>query len=69
MLDIRSESLYELVPEMQDVMGLRALRPDAAAASVRPFATDTGSNDTGSSVVPEVMWLSGHVLKASVVVY
>ena len=30
-LDIRSESLYELVPEIQDVMGLRALRPDAAA--------------------------------------
>ena len=30
-LDIRSERLYELVPEIPDVMGFRALRPDAAA--------------------------------------
>ena len=28
-LDIRSESLYELAPDIPDVMGLRALRPDA----------------------------------------
>ena len=33
-LDIRSESLYELVPDIPDVMGLRALRPDAAAVKV-----------------------------------
>ena len=33
-LDIRSESLYEIVPEIQDVMGLRAVRPDAAAVKV-----------------------------------
>ena len=33
-LDMRSESLYEFVPEIQDVMGLRALRPDAAAVKV-----------------------------------
>ena len=33
-LDIRSESLYELAPEIQDVMGLRALRPDAAVVKV-----------------------------------
>ena len=33
-LDIRSESLCELVPEIQDVMGLRAPRPDAAAVKV-----------------------------------
>ena len=29
-LDIRSDSLYELTPELQDVIGLRAVRPDAA---------------------------------------
>ena len=33
-LDIRSESLYELVPDISDVMGLRALRPEAAAVKV-----------------------------------
>ena len=33
-LDIRSESLYELAPEIQDVMGLRALKPDAAVVKV-----------------------------------
>ena len=33
-LDIRLESLYELAPEIQDVMGLRALRPDATATKV-----------------------------------
>ena len=33
-LDIRSESLYELVPDIPDVMGLRAFRPDAAAVKV-----------------------------------
>ena len=27
-------SLYELVPDIPDVMGLRALRPDAAAVKV-----------------------------------
>ena len=30
-LDIRSERLYELAPDIPDVMGLRALRPNAAA--------------------------------------
>ena len=30
--DIRSDSLYELASELQDVMGLRAVRPDAAVA-------------------------------------
>ena len=33
-LDIRSEYLYELGPDIPDVMGLRALRPDAAAVKV-----------------------------------
>ena len=33
-LDIRSESLYELAPEIQDVMGLRALKPDEAVVKV-----------------------------------
>ena len=33
-LDIRSDSLYELAPELQDVMGLRAVRPNAAVAKV-----------------------------------
>ena len=33
-LDIRSESLYELVTDIPDVIGLRALRPDAAAVKV-----------------------------------
>ena len=33
-LDIRSDSLYELTPELQDVIGLRAIRPDAAVAKV-----------------------------------
>ena len=33
-LDIRSESLHELVPDIPDVMGLRPLRPDAAAVKV-----------------------------------
>ena len=33
-LDIRSESLYELAPEIQNVMGLRALKPDAAVVKV-----------------------------------
>ena len=33
-LDIRSESLYELAAEIQDVMGLWAVRPDAAVAKV-----------------------------------
>ena len=31
---VRSDSLYELAPELQDVMGLRAVRPDAAVAKV-----------------------------------
>ena len=33
-LDIRSESLYELVSDILDVMGLRAFRPNAAAVKV-----------------------------------
>ena len=33
-LDIRSESLYELAPDIPDVIGLRALRRDAAAVKV-----------------------------------
>ena len=33
-LDIRSEYLYELGPDIPDVMGLRALMPDAAAVKV-----------------------------------
>ena len=33
-LDIRSEKLYDLVPDIPDVMGLRALRPSAAVAKV-----------------------------------
>ena len=33
-LDIQSDSLYKLTPELQDVMGLRAVRPDAAVAKV-----------------------------------
>ena len=33
-MDIRSESLYELAPDIPDVMGLRALRPDAATVKV-----------------------------------
>ena len=33
-LDIRSYSLCELAPELQDVIGLRAIRPDAAVAKV-----------------------------------
>ena len=33
-LDIRSDSLYELTPELQDVIGLRAIRPDAVVAKV-----------------------------------
>ena len=33
-LDIRSEYLYELGPDIPDVMGLRALRPDTAAVKV-----------------------------------
>ena len=33
-LDLRSESLHELVPDIPDVMGHRALRPDAAAVKV-----------------------------------
>ena len=33
-LDIRSDSLYELTPVLQDVIGLRAIRPDAAVAKV-----------------------------------
>ena len=33
-LDIQSESLYELAPDIPDVIGLRALRPDAAAVKV-----------------------------------
>ena len=33
-LGIRSDSLYELTPELQDVIGLRAIRPDAAVAKV-----------------------------------
>ena len=36
-LDIRSESLYELVPDIPDVMGLRALKPDAAAVKVMRY--------------------------------
>ena len=35
-LDIQSESLYELAPDIPDVIGLRALRPDAAAVKVTP---------------------------------
>ena len=33
-LDIRSDSLYDLPPELQDVMGLRAVRPGAVVAKV-----------------------------------
>ena len=33
-LDIRSERLYDLAPDIPDVMGLRALRPSAAVAKV-----------------------------------
>ena len=33
-MDIRSESLYELVPDIPDVIGLKTLRPDAAAVKV-----------------------------------
>ena len=33
-LDIRSERLYDLVPKIPDVMGLRALRPNAAIVKV-----------------------------------
>ena len=33
-LDIRSERLYDLAPEIPDVMGLRALRPSAAIVKV-----------------------------------
>ena len=33
-LDIRSESLYELASDIPEVMGLRALRPDAVAVKV-----------------------------------
>ena len=33
-LDIQSESLYELAPDIPDVIELRALRPDAAAVKV-----------------------------------
>ena len=29
-LDLRSEKLYDLAPDIPDVMGLRALRPSAA---------------------------------------
>ena len=29
-LDIRSEKLYDLAPDIPDVMGLRAIRPSAA---------------------------------------
>ena len=34
-LGIQSESLYELVLDIPDVIGLRALRPDAAAVKVK----------------------------------
>ena len=33
-LDIQSESLYALAPDIPDVIGLRALRPDAAAVKI-----------------------------------
>ena len=33
-LDVRSENLYELGPDIPDVMGLRAFRPDAAAVKI-----------------------------------
>ena len=33
-LDIRSEKLHDLAPDIPDVMGLRALRPSAAVAKV-----------------------------------
>ena len=33
-MDIRSEKLYDLAPDIPDVMGLRALRPNAAVAKV-----------------------------------
>ena len=42
-LDIRSDSLYELMPELQDVIRLRAIRPDAAVAKVMSFAKGGGS--------------------------
>ena len=35
-LDIQSESLHELAPDIPDVIGRRALRPDAAAVKVMP---------------------------------
>ena len=34
-LDIRSEKLYDLAPDIPDVMGLRALRPSAAVVKVK----------------------------------
>ena len=33
-LDIRSEKLYDLAPDIPDVMGLRALRPNTAIVKV-----------------------------------
>ena len=33
-LDMRSDRLYDLVPDIPDVMGLRALRPSAAIVKV-----------------------------------
>ena len=34
LLDIRSERLYDLTPDIPNVMGLRALRPNAAILKV-----------------------------------
>ena len=56
-LDIRSESLYELVPKVQDVMGLRALWPDAAVAKVMSVRVYPGC-DPGR---PRGVWLPRYI--------
>ena len=37
-LDMRSDRLYDLVPDIPDVMGLRALRPSAAIVISWPLS-------------------------------
>ena len=41
-LDMRSDKLYDLVPDIPDVMGLRALRPSAAIVKVLYSGCDSG---------------------------
>ena len=41
-LDVRSEYLYELGPDIPDVMGLRVFRPDAAAVKVMSVRDNPG---------------------------